>query len=241
MRRRQRLYVRAETPSCGCGAVEREAQSATRGGLTRRSLVGRLFAGGPPGNGQLTAATGLVLLALLAALGVTIVRIGQLLNVHLFLGMLLIGPVTLKIGSTAYRFIRYYTANPPYRRKGPPAIQMRLLAPLVVISTVVVFASGVVLLFVGPSTRSTWLPIHKDSFFVWLAATALHVLGHLADLPDALRADHRAGATWDDYGSGRGARAVTLAGALVAGLVLALLAESQFSAWTGLHHLIHIH
>jgi hypothetical protein len=179
-----------------------------------------------------------VLLALLAALGVTIVRIGQLLNVHLFLGMALIGPVALKMGSTGYRFVRYYTANPPYRSKGPPALEMRLLAPLVVISTVVVFASGVVLLAVGPSSRSTWYPIHKDSFFVWLGATSLHVLGHLADLPTALRADRRGG-PWSGSGSGRGGRAITLAGALVAGLVLALLVEGQFGAWTGLHNHIH--
>jgi hypothetical protein len=219
------------------GALEPDTSS--RVGVTRRSLFGRLFAGGPPGNEQLTAATGVVLLALLAALGVTIVRIGQLLDVHLFLGMLLIGPVALKMGSTGYRFARYYTGNAPYRRKGPPPIEMRLLAPLVVISTVVVFASGVVLLAVGPSARGTWFPIHKYSFFVWLAVTALHVLGHLTDLPRALRADRRHDRRWNDYGAGTGARAITLAGALVVGLVLALLVEGQFSAWTSLRHHLH--
>jgi hypothetical protein len=182
-----------------------------------------------------------VLLGLLAALGVTILRIGQLLNVHLFLGMLLIGPVALKMGSTGYRFVRYYTADPPYRRKGPPAIEMRLIAPFVVISTVVVFASGVVLLAVGPSARSTWLPIHKASFFVWLAFTAFHVLGHLSDLPRALHADRRTSRPWNDHGSGSGARAITLAGALVGGLVLALLVEGKFSAWTSLHQHLHFH
>jgi hypothetical protein len=212
------------------------SDTSNRARLTPRSLFSRLLAGGPAGNEQLTAATGIVLLGLLAALGVSIVRIGQLLNVHLFLGMLLIGPVALKMASTGYRFVRYYTGDQPYRRKGPPAIEMRLLAPLVVISTVVVFASGVVLLEVGPSARGTWFPIHKYSFFVWLAATACHVLGHLTDLPRALRAERRDGRPWSDHGSGRGARAITIAGALVAGLVLALLVEGQFSAWTGLHH-----
>ena len=120
----------------------------------------------------------------------TIVRIGQLLWLHLFLGMLLIGPVLLKLASTGYRFARYYTANPAYRRKGPPATPMRLLAPLVVLSTVVVFGSGVALLFAGPSSRGTLFPIHKLSFFAWLAFTGVHVLGHLADLPAPLRADY---------------------------------------------------
>jgi len=202
------------------------------------SLVRRLVAGGPAGNEQLTAATGVVLLVLLAALGVTVLRIGQLLNAHMFLGMLLIGPVALKTGSTGYRFVRYYTANPPYRRKGPPATEMRLPAPLVVVSTVVVFASGVALLFAAPSERGTLLPLHKVSFAIWLFATGLHVLGHLAEMPSALRAKRGAGRPWDDYGSGRSARAVLLASALVGGLVLALLVESQFGVWANFysHH-----
>ena len=81
------------------------------------------FRGGPDGNEQLTAATGVVLVILLAVLGVTIVRIGQLTWLHLFLGLLLIGPVGLKMATTGYRFVRYYTHNPAYgagahRRRG---------------------------------------------------------------------------------------------------------------------------
>ena len=126
----------------------------------RRRLEGneRLTGGGPDGNERLTAAAGVLLLVLFAVLGVTILRIGQLLWLHLFLGMLLIGPVLLKLASTGYRFARYYTANPAYRRKGPPATPMRLLAPLVVLSTVVVFGSGVALLFAGPSAARDTVP-----------------------------------------------------------------------------------
>jgi hypothetical protein len=113
---------------------------------------------------------------------------------------------------------------------------MRLLAPLVVISTVVVFATGVALLFVGPNSRGVLTPLHKGSFVVWLMVTALHVLGHLVELPVALRVGRRGERSWDDYGAGRGARAVTLVGALVAGLVLALLVQSQFGAWAHFHH-----
>ena len=206
-----------------------------RRGRGHRWLQG-LFDGGTAGNEQLTALTGVVLILALAAIGVTIVRIGGLLSAHMFIGMLLIGPVILKLASTGYRFIRYYSADPHYRAKGPPAIEMRLLAPLVVLTTVVVFASGVALLFVGPSARGTLTPIHKVSFFVWLAVTALHVLGHLVELPRLLAADSRASRDWDDRGSGRGARALSLAGALVGGLVLALLVESQFPAWAHFHH-----
>jgi hypothetical protein len=51
--------------------------------------------GGPEGNERLTAMTGAVLLILLAVEGYTILRIGRLLTLHVFLGMLLLGPVTL--------------------------------------------------------------------------------------------------------------------------------------------------
>jgi hypothetical protein len=205
---------------------------------SRQTPLARLLAGGTAGNEQLTAASGVVLLVLLAALGVTIVRIGSLLSPHMFLGMLLIGPVALKMASTGYRFVRYYAANPRYRVKGPPPAAMRLIAPMVVLSTVVVFASGVALLFAGPGSRGTLTPLHKASFFVWIAFTGLHVLGHLAELPAALRAGGEA-RTWDDHGSGRGARALALAGALVGGLVLALLVESQFGAWSQFHRHLH--
>jgi hypothetical protein len=139
----------------------------------------QLTGGGTEGNERLTYATGAMLLVLLAAIGVTIVRIGQLLAEHLFLGMLLVPPVLLKMSSTGYRFARYYTGNLRYREEGPPELALRVLAPMVVLSTLVVFISGIVLLFAGPSSRQTVYPIHKDSFFVWLALMALHVLGHL--------------------------------------------------------------
>jgi hypothetical protein len=174
-----------------------------------------------------------VLLVLLAALGVTIVRIGGLLNQHMFLGMLLIGPVVLKMASTGYRFARYYTSNPPYRAKGPPEPVMRLIAPIVVLSTLTVFGTGVALLVIGPSSRGLLSTAHKASFIVWLVFTALHVLGHLIELPTVLARERASARPWDDYGAGRGARAIAIVGALVGGLVLALLVQSQFSVWDG--------
>lgn len=131
--------------------------------------------------------TGLLLIVLLAVIGVTILRIGQLISLHLFVGFLVMGPVAVKMASTGYRFVRYYTHNLAYRRKGPPELILRLIAPVVVISTVIVFASGIVLMFDGPHDRSQWLLIHKASFFVWGAFTALHVLGHLSSVGASLR------------------------------------------------------
>jgi hypothetical protein len=218
---------------------ERRLSVATQGAeersVSERPGAGRLTGGGASGNERLTAATGIVLLVLLAVIGVTILRLRELLWVHLFVGMLLIGPVLLKMASTGYRFARYYTSNPVYLRKGPPATPMRLLAPFVVISTVVVFGSGVALLFAGPSSRGTLFPIHKLSFFAWLAFTGLHVLGHLPGLPATLRADYRADTGLSGYEPGRDGRVLSLVGVLVGGLVLAVLVLPQFGPWLHMH------
>src|ERR1017187_3395585 len=154
------------------------AQRSTAGSISHAERVRtrtrrpRAFTGGgPEGNEQLTASIGVILLVLLAVLGVTILRIGQLISVHLFVGLLLIGPIGAKMASTGYRFARYYTRDKAYLRKGPPAPALRLLAPLVVLSTVIVFASGVALLFQGPSGRGMLLLIHKASFVLWLIVT----------------------------------------------------------------------
>ena len=145
--------------------------------------------------------------------------------------MLLIGPVALKLGSTGYRFIRYYTGNLSYRRVGPPPALLRVIAPMVVLSTVVVMASGVALLFAGPQSRDTLLPIHKVSFVVWAAFTGIHVLGHLPAVPTALRADYGASAQWSHDATGRAGRVLSLAGALTAGVVLAILVIPEFGPW----------
>ena len=54
----------------------------------------------PAGNERLTAMTGTVLLVLFVAECLTLLNIGNYLTLHVFLGMLLLGPVGLKICST---------------------------------------------------------------------------------------------------------------------------------------------
>jgi hypothetical protein len=197
----------------------------------------RLTGGGPAGNELLTSVTGTALIVLLAVIGVTLLRLRPLLSVHLFVGMLLVGPVALKLASTGYRFARYYTHDAVYRRKGPPPTTLRMIAPIVVLSTVVVFASGVALLFIGPSSRGALLPVHKIAFIVWAAFTALHVLAHLTELPRALRADYSRRLGADP--SGRDGRVLALAGAIVLGAVLAILTIPQFAPWLHAHFFHH--
>jgi hypothetical protein len=196
---------------------------------------------GTEGNERLTAVTGVALLVLLAILGVTILRLNLLIWEHLFVGLVLIGPVLVKLASTGYRFIRYYSGNSVYVRKGPPPILLRTLGPLVVFTTLLVFGSGLALLFGGPSARGTFFPIHKLSFIAWLAIMAVHVLGHLPSLPKALRGDYATRKNAPGYVPGRDGRMITLAGALVAGLVLAVVLIPDFSAWTSAHAVLTHH
>jgi hypothetical protein len=207
----------------------------------RKSRVGRLFGGGTDGNEQLTATVGVILLILFAVLGVSIVRIGQLLWLHLFLGVILAGPVAIKIASTGYRFTRYYTGDPAYKRKGPPNPVMRALGPPLILTTLTVFVTGLLLLLDGPSASGTLRMLHKLSFFAWLAVVAFHVLGHLADLPSSLRAVSRSQSRTKDLPGSRG-RATVIVGSIAAGLLLALLFGPQIHVWTsagGLHGFHH--
>jgi hypothetical protein len=158
--------------------------------------------GGAEGNERLTATTGAVLLVLLAVEGFTILRLGRLLTLHFFLGMLLLGPVALKAGSVIYRFVRYYTGSAPYRRKGPPALLLRLLGPVIMLLTACVFGSGVMLAVTGPG-QGPWLLLHKASFILWFCAMAIHVLAYLPRLPRLLAAEARGTARAEARGTAR--------------------------------------
>ncbi|MGH3002149.1 MAG: hypothetical protein ACRDM1_05710 [Gaiellaceae bacterium] len=184
--------------------------------------------GGTAGNERLTASTAAVLVLLLAVEGVTILFLRPLLSVHVFVGMLLIPPVALKLASTGYRFARYYTGSPVYRSKGPPHLLLRLLAPLVVLSTLVLFASGVYLLATGPPGGFV-VGLHKVSFVVWLAATGVHVLAYLRRVPPLVAAEWRPRATL----AGAGSRRLLVLAVLVAGVVLAAVTLPLASAWHG--------
>jgi hypothetical protein len=187
--------------------------------------------GGVDGNERLTAATAVVLVVLLAALGVTILAIGPLIWWHVLLGMLLIPPVLLKLGSTGWRFARYYGGARDYVRRGPPILGLRLLAPLVIAATLAVFATGVALLAVGPGGGIV-VGLHKASFVVWLVVTAIHVLAHVRRIPGLVAADWRRRPVPAETGvPGTAWRRLLLAGTIVAGAVLAIATVRYAQPW----------
>jgi hypothetical protein len=180
-------------------------------------------------NARLTGSTAIVLLVLLAAEGVTVLRVHSLLTPHVFIGMLLVPPVLLKIGSTGWRFVRYYRGSAAYRRKGPPPLLLRLLGPVVVLLTVILFASGVALL-VGPrSDRQTFSFLHKASFVLWFGAMTIHVLGHIVETSRLAPRDWARRTRHDvDHA---GARQWALAASLVIGLFLGALMLQYVSGY----------
>lgn len=185
---------------------------------------------GVAGNARLTGAAAAALLVLLAAEGATIPFIGQLLGPHIFIGILLIPPVLLKLGSTGYRFARYYTGNSWYVEKGPPLLVLRVLAPGVVLTTLALFGTGVALLIDGPPSN-TLLFAHKASFIAWVALMTLHVLGHLLEVPSLASADWRRAGPPEARLAGAGLRTLSLATAILAGVAVAVLTFSAAQPW----------
>ena len=185
-------------------AIRAEAQPRTR------------LLGGAIGNNRLTSIVGLILLIGLAVEGATIPSIHQLLSMHVFVGMLLLGPLALKLASTGYRFLRYYTGDVEYVRLGPPVPLMRfLVAPVLVLSTLTLFGSGVTLLIVPH--RGAVLGLHKASFVVWFGAMTIHVLAYTT------RAAHHTLADLSGrVPGGQGLRLLVAGIAMLAGIAIAV-------------------
>ena len=187
--------------------------------------------GGVEANERLTAANSVLLLVLLALEGATVLSVRSLLNIHVFVGAVLIPLIAVKMGSTGYRFARYYRGDPDYVRRGPPPWLLRVLGPVVVALTVVLFASGVALLFPLGGWHRLVLVAHKASFILWFGAMTVHVLGHLAGtarlgLPEWTRR-HVPGAS---------ARRAALVGALAAGVMLGLYLLTRIGPYLGQGH-----
>ena len=145
-------------------------------------------------------------------------------------------PVALKLASTGYRFVRYYTAKPALPAQGTAAgAAADDRADRRALHRRRVRQRGRAAVR-GPSSRGTLLPIHKVSFFVWVAFMALHVLGHLPDRCRGaarrlrplcgLRAMRTSAATSAGARGGCSTR-----GALVGGVVLAVLVIPEFGPW----------
>ncbi|BEP12910.1 hypothetical protein acdb102_12210 [Acidothermaceae bacterium B102] len=189
--------------------------------------MARASATGVEGNTRLTSVTGMVLLVMLAVEGATILQIRQLITLHVYLGLLLLGPVLLKSLSTMYRFARYYSGSEPYVEKGPPHPVLRVLGPLVIATSVALLGTGVGLVFES-GRGGLLLTAHKVSFFAWAAVMTVHVLGHLQEAIVSSAREIRRG----PLASGRGLRFLLVVVSLAGGVAVASLLYPSASSWT---------
>lgn len=192
--------------------------------------------GGPAGNARLTAWTGLVLLVLLAVEGATLLDVRGLIGWHIVVGLLLVPPAVVKVGSTGWRIVRYYTGHPAYRRAGPPQPVMRILGPLVVLLTLLLLGTGILVAVQGPTGRRqgmlglpvTALFAHQATFVAWLVVMTVHVLGRIVRAVKTVTGRPGHGVRV----AGIGGRTAALATMAVAGVVLAvLLAGPWIATW----------
>jgi len=193
---------------------------------TRRGLLG-----GVEGNELVTIGAGCVLTVLLIAEGITLLSLGSLLRAHMFIGLVLIPPVLLKLGSTGYRFARYYVHSRPYVRRGPPVWPLRVLAPVLVGTTAGIFITGVLLLALGHKSDELVF-FHKAFFIAWAGVFGIHFLYHAPSIGRSLLAGWRHGR--GERVPGGAARGVLVAVALGAGVALALLLLGPITGWHGL-------
>ena len=124
---------------------------------------------------------------LLLAEGATLLNVRALLNVHAFIGMLLVPVVVVKLASTGWRMFNYYAGSEEYVLRGPPQALIRVVvAPVLVASTVILFGTGVALLALD-QTEGMLVGLHKASFVVWAFAFGVHFLTRLGPLWRGLR------------------------------------------------------
>jgi hypothetical protein len=184
---------------------------------------------GVEGNTRLTAGTAAALFVLLAVEGFTVLSVNGMLTLHAFVGMVLVPFALVKVGSTTYRFVRYYGGDDAYVRRGPPHTILRVLGPLVTLTTIALLATGIILIVAGRAHENPWRDLHRLSFIAWFAVMTVHVLGHIIEtLRVAPRDWVRATSRWP---RGSAIRRFTLLSALVAGVGLGIVIQPKVADW----------
>jgi hypothetical protein len=116
---------------------------------------------------------------------------------------------------------------------------LRVIAPMVALSTISLLASGLLLALEGPSHRGPLVLIHQASCVIWVVFIAMHVVGHLPAIIASRRAPRRAVARSARFRPGATGRWIALTVALAAGLALAFVLMPDAAAWSAGGALMH--
>ena len=222
----------------GIAAVDAVVEEAIGYGHRRDPVAG--VTGGPAGNARLTSWVGILLLALGLAELVTVLDVTGLIQWHVGLGIVMTGLALAKTASTGWRIVRYYAGSTTYSGAGPPPMILRLLGPLVILSTLGVLGSGIALIAIGQSAgERSWfgvlgqqispITVHQLFFILFVVFVGLHVLARL--VPALLQVSGRVRRGQQPSAiPGRRMRAITVLGCVLAG-VAALVVVLPVTAW----------
>jgi len=167
----------------------------------------------------------------------TIPFVRQLITLHVFIGWILLPPLLLKITSTTYRFVMYYIGNPRYTKAGPPKPLLRVIGPLIILTTTLLMWSGIEMVLIGPqgSGIRLWDTVHKASFILWFGLMTVHVLAYFlkAGLLSMSELTRKSGAH-SFRPSGRPIRLAMVIGALIVGVILGLHQWHLTNSWVSM-------
>lgn len=234
-----RTVVAVQPRPLGIGVLDDVVDEATGHGRRRDPVAPRT--GGPAGNAALTSWAGLLLLVLIAAELVTLLDVIGLMSWHVGVGIALVALALLKTASTGWRIVRYYTGSAAYRSAGPPPLLLRLLGPLVIVTTLGVLGSGIALIALGQQAsrrplvdalgfRVDAITVHQAFFVLFAVFTGLHLLARFVPALRLASGRRHPG----DRGPrlpGATGRAAVLVAAAVAGVVALVLVLPSASGW----------
>ena len=171
--------------------------------------------------------SGLVSLLLLAAAVVTILSLDTLWRWHEAAGFALLPVLAAKLVPIGVRAVRYYwsglrrrwTQTAPSGGITPPVLIARLTAPALVAATALLLGSGIVMWHTGDQ-RSLASTVHNVSAIAGGVLLALHIACHARS---TLAVGVRSLAAPGERATGGGVPPMVVAGALVGGIILAVL------------------
>ncbi len=185
---------------------------------------------------RLSALFGVVLLIIFVAEVMTVPFIAGAVGVHIVIGLVAVPLVLGKLAISTYRFTRFYVGDTDFVEAGPPWLPLRVIAPLLVATTVLVIGSGIELVVAGPSSFSdTFLgAAHTLLALIWFFLLALHALAYYLRSYHSVKKDFRStlrrfqGSKKRD---GASLRIGLLLATLVLGWLLALQFQSGIRSW----------
>jgi hypothetical protein len=202
--------------------------NAVRDAIARRSSGAR----NTDGNARLTGISASFVLTLVVFEVVTVaLGVKSVITAHVAIGLVLAGPMLLKLGSVTYRMVSYYGGVREYRQRGKPAAWLRVLGGALAVLMLLLLASGLALI-AGPSAlHRIARSVHVASAYGAVALLVVHLVVHLTHAVQLASADARPRTP-----PVRGARSrwLTLSASLAIGGVLAVLLGGRGSNY--IHH-----